>query len=483
MLKFLKNREQLISTLIFGIGVVVIGILVWGSTNISIWQDEVFQLRMIDHPYAYFLTKARDAAPPFHFAILKTFVMLAGFIFPNIHYISVAKFSSVLAYIIIFAVSNIIVRKNFGAIAGSLSGLLCMTMPVLFTYGLEFRMYAWSITIAFLWFVAFYNYLEHETIVNAVVITVVGTLGVFTHYYVAFGVAYAYIILFIYCLIKKRYKSAVRIVGVSLGSAVLFSPWLAIAFKRVVKIANNFWLPEVKKEEVVQDFFFPIKPDVSQYGMDKIGALIFGIIIIFFLVRLFFGEKDNKSLLTMIGLTMPFAVAIIGILIGKYVFSVFQPRYIMVVMACFWMAFSIAVGNLKSHKYIQILILLFLLSVAFLDVSKHTKEEMRYADNIEVLCNFLESHDGAIVIDDGRTFNCLPYYTDRQVLSVTGDDNDYELILDMISNREKVYLFHSNMSNVDLSYAAKLEEDGVSCKLVENCGIEYVLLEVYELSR
>lgn len=484
MAKFFKDRERALCGLFLAISIIVFGIYIWGCTNISIWPDEVCDLKMIKRPYAYFLTALRDAAPPFHFTLLKTFVGIAGIVLPKLHFIRAAKFSSVLAYLIIFAVSNTIVRKRFGAVAGAMCGLLCMTMPSMFPFGIELRMYAWAVTIAFLWFVAFYEFLENESVVNIIILSVLGALGVFTHYYVVFGVVYAYVFFFILCLCQKRYKSAFKILGAGIGSSVLFSPWLFVAFRSLVKLASGFWLPEVTGADVVKDFFFPLKPDVSKLGIDKLGAVVFGVIIVYFLARWMKEEKSNKRIFTIIGITMPFAVAIIGILIGKFVFTVFQPRYIMVIMSCFWLAIAISVGNIKSNRIIQTLIILFILGVAFLDVAKHTKDEVEYADNIEILCDFLDTHDGVIATDDSRINTCIPYYSDMEVFVVSGKKEDrYDEVMEQIENGETVYLLHSDMSNVNSSYMDRMKAEGVTFEHIVDCGIEYIGIEIFEISK
>ena len=479
-----KDKEQFLSRLFLITNIVIFGVLVWECTNISIWSDEAFDLKMIQKPYAYFLTRLRDAAPPFHFTVLKAFVEFWRQFFPEVNTIHIAKFSSVFSYIILFITSNTVIRKRFGALAGSFCGLLCITMPSLFRFGTELRMYSWAVLISFLWFVAFYEYLENETLLNGIIITVLGTLGVFTHYYIVFGVAYSYICFFILCVIKKNYKSAIKIVGVGLGSSILFSPWIYVAYRPLVKVANNFWLPEVTKEKAARDFFYPFKPDVTKFGIDVIGAVLICIIIVYFVARWIKEENSNKKLFVLLGITMPFVVATIGVFIGKYVFSVFQPRYIMVVMACFWIAIGISVTNLKSNKYINILIIVFLMGIALLDVAKNVKDEVEYVTNIDTLCDFLDDYSNeTIVVDDSRVWNILPFYATVESLYDFRKDEQHDEIVEMIENGETVYYFHSNMYKKDNAYIDEMKASGYKVELFENTGIEYVKIEIYELSK
>lgn len=477
-----KSKENVLCTALLALNIIVVATMVWSCFNVSVWVDEVFDLNMIKHNFSYFLMKNRDAAPPFHFTVLKIFVDTARVLMPGVNPVYIAKISSLVPYLIIITVSYTYVRRHFGMLAAALSGLICVTMPKLYPFATELRMYSWAIMIAYLWFIAFHHYIICEDTKSAVLITLFGTLGVFTHYYVVFGVIYAYAFYFFYSLYKKKYKCAISIACVSAASAVLYLPWVIIAYKSVVKMASNFWIPKSSGKKAAKDFFYPIKPDVTKLNIDTIGAIVICIIIIFLIWRLVKSEKNGNLLFSFIGLTMPFAVAIIGTLIGKYLFSVFQPRYVLVVMACFWATVAIIIDKYDIKPIVKYGIIAFLVCISVLNVAKHVKDEVSYAKNIDIFCEFLSTYDGLVAIDDGRVYNCLSYYADNETISMSGKDDHYDEAVALIKEGKCEYLLHSNMENVDSTYLDKLENDGISIILVETCGIEYVGLEIYKFS-
>lgn len=476
-----ENMNKKIPKALLIINIAMLLILFISCFNLSIWTDEAFDLNMITHKFGYFLLNSRDASPPLHFAILKAFVDIFSFVFPNINSIYVAKFCSLVPYVVICVISNTYVKKKFGELAGALCGLLCITMPTLYTFGIQIRQYSWTVLLAFVWFVFFCEYVSNEKLVYAAVLALVGPISVFAHYYVVFGIVYAYVFYGIYCIVTKKYKQILMLVLSSIASSLIFSIWLYIALKSIVKTASTFWIPTVTSKDVISSFLFPFKLDVDKMYSGTFCAIIFIILICYFIYKWIKSKKSIDKVFVCIGLTMPFFVTIVGLLIGRFCFSVFQPRYVMTIMACFWMCFAISVSkDIVSNKWRMVLIA-FLMIVASLDVAKHAKDEMEYSKNMKVLNNFLESNEGMLVVDDKRINACLPFYTSVDTIYIKTKD-DLDFVVDNIRNNDQVFFLHSDMHDVDSTYMDKLKKEGVSFDYVSECGIEYVGVTIYRIN-
>lgn len=469
-----------ISKVLIALNILTLIVLFMCCFNVSIWPDEVCDLNMIKHPFGYFLLNSRDASPPFHFAILKLFVDSFALVAPGINYIYVSKFCSLVPYIIICVISNTYVRKKFGEHSGALCGLLCVTMPAMFVFGIEIRQYSWAVVLAFVWFLFFYEYITSEKKRYAFILAFVGPLAVFGHYFTVFGIVYAYVLYGIHCLVKKKYKQIITLALASVISCGLFSLWLMVAMKRIMNSASNFWLPQVTAGDVVASFIFPFKADVDKLHSGTVVAIILLGFIAYFLYRWIKAERSAENLFVIAGLTIPFIVTIVGLLIGRYAFSVFQPRYIMPVMACCWMCFAISLSRIMKPGYIKMALMMFLLLVAVLNVAKHTKDEKEYADNIAVLNDFLDNNNGLLVVDDSRLSTCLPFYTNETICNIDEADNA-NFVASSVFGGEDVFYLHSDMAQGNGEYMDGLKKKGLIFEKITDCGIEYIGIEIYKL--
>lgn len=485
----IKNNdyEQEMSLYITIANIVILILLFVMCLDKSIWSDEAYDLRMITNPYSYFLLSFRDAAPPFHFFIMKVFVDTAKVILPGVNYIYVAKMCSLVPYIFIFVLSHTFVVRRWGKLTGALCGMLSITMPMMFVFGIEMRQYSWSVLLAFLWFLAFCDYVEKETVAKAIAITILGPISLMSHYFIVFGIVYAYVFYCIYSLIKKSYRGVLILCGVSFGSCLLFLPWIFLAFGGVLKSAKKFWIPKITISDIGGALIFPFRPDVSKWPIEVLGTLLMFTVLVYLIIRLKEGEYSSAKVISYIGITMPFAVAVVGLFIGAFVFPVFQPRYIMPIMACCWLGVSIAIANYVDIPKIKIAIIAFLMCIALLNVAKHTKDEVAYKKNIDILIEFLEGveHKDMIqfAVDDDHLRGCLPFYTDEAFYSINWFEEDYGMVVDSALAGNDMYLFHSTYYKTDASYIDDMKAQGIVMDKIVDCGIEYVDLEIYLLHK
>lgn len=484
-----SDRDRVIDKLIVYIirtinvlTIILMGVLCFNS---SIWKDETWDLEVITHPYSYFLLHSRDASPPFHFAILKMCVEGARFCFPSINYIYVAKLCSLIPFVIIVIISNTYVKKKCGDFTGALCGLLCITMPQLFPFGIEIRQYSWAVCLAFVWFCAFISYYENSSYKNVLLITIFGPLAVFSHYYIFFGIVYAYSYYLIDNIVHKKWVGIKRLVVFSLGACVCFSPWIFVAGNEVYGMAKSFWIPPITGKTALYTLVYPFIADTNKYGIGNIcGALLIIIIASLFVNMLFESYSASKSLV-IIGVTMPFVVGACGLLVGILVAPVFQPRYVMPIMGCFWLCFSYLLCKLIKRNAVRYCLLCFIGIISFLNIYKHTKDEIEYKKNIVIFESYINENKDLIILDDVRMDSCVPYYTDTQYYVVDQNNvrDDRAQIYQAISSGKTLTLLHSTMNDVGDFLLKELADSNVEMAKILDCGVEYVGLEVYRVNK
>ena len=476
-----KNSEVILIRVFEVLSIILLICMTILCFNNSIWIDEVFDLNLIENPYSYFIFSNRDSAPPVHFILLKFLVSIGKVIFPSISTIILAKLASLFPYYILFLVTNIKIKKMFGKLTAALFLFLCMTMPHMLGLTIEIRQYSWSILIAVLWFVAFYDYLTCLKWEKIVVPIILGVLLTLTHYYACFLVVIGYITYFLWC-IKKSDKTGIKqVLAMMLGSCILFSPWLFIVnLSQEVNKFNLIINAENMLEVVVYVFF----SDTNKFGIGYIVATILYIIWIFFLLYNSKELNDKNRIFTFIGLFAPIGIMIIGIGVVFFVAPAFQPRYIMPSMGCFWLAFSIMLNRIKDRKMFFRLILSFVVFVSFLDVYKTIKDENDYAKGINKVENILEEMevDDILVSNDYRIVCYLPFFSDNSIIYLDSEDSlSVEKVKSLIEDKHDIYYFELPNYGVH-NFIEQSEENGYSCESLGMCRFEYVITEGYRIN-
>lgn len=465
------------------INIAVIVLMVVLCFNRSVWKDETCDLEMITHPYSYFLLRFRDSAPPFHFFVLKLLVGGVTSIFPAADYIIVAKLVSVVPYIIIFILSNTLIRKIWGGICGATFSTLMVCMPNLFTLGMEIRQYTWSMLITLLWFLSFYYLITKKNVISVVIASVMGPMALLTHYYVVFGIAYVYLLYFIMCIREKRSRELRNISIVMIMSVILFSAWIIGSYKYILNDAKTEFNILVNGELIRNVVLYVTHPDSYKWEIIDILAIA-GYVLIGILLFIYIRKRRKNDIMVYAGLGMVPAVMICGLLIGRFVIPCFQARYMIPVFACFWLSVSILISKSELSGIMAALYLCFFIGYAFIDIYKGTKDELEYRNNIIIFEEFLKNNEGELVIDDSRIGMSLPYYTDRNWYDYDGSNSEIlDIIYKRIVNGKNVYFIESRAKKEEVNLMEDMRNYDVEFIPIEHSGIEYIFFDIYQVER
>ncbi len=481
----MKNhiKKIRIEYVLFAISMLLMIVLFLLSLNESLWKDEIFDMQMIEHPYSYFLLTNRDLAPPVHFTILKFGVDLMKTLVPSISSIIVAKWVSLIPYIIIQIISLTYVRKKYSTLVSAIFSFCVLSMPHMYGLGIEIRQYSWSILFMLLFYIALLEYAKKGDTKRLLLCAVWGGLAACTHYYACFGIAFSIIVIFVYSIKLHNIVVVKKMIFAGLLTGVLFIPWFIVFLIGIMegRVGINY---RVSRDNYLDVFTYILRPDGNKYNL----GYILCVCLIILVVYLFYHEIKNieKNIDTVMGIAMPVVILITGTVISVILIPAFQARYIMPCMGVFWMSIAIAIENQK--RKVLLVVCGFLLIVGMFDVAKDVKEEVAYKENVEKLFSFFETmnSEDVIITNNKRIPYCFSYYIDNEVILWNSvEEQQYELVSQMIEENRQVYCFESYIKgeNDKLITDSIIEKTGLDVENIGLFGLEYVKGTIYKMEK
>lgn len=471
------KMEKYVAFMLYGLSISLFMIMTVLAFNNSIWKDEVFDLNLIQHPYSYFVFSNRDSAPPIHFIILKFGVELLHGLFPFLSEIICAKLTSLIPYLLLIICSLTKLRKRYGLLSSAFFSFLIISMPKMLTVSIEIRQYSWAVFMGVIWFIYLGEFIEKQDVKSCIISTILGVLMTLIHYYACLAVVCAYIILFFVFFKSRCYSALKKILGMMLGSCLLFLPWLLIAARDIWSDANVFDII-LTKRDILPTLTYGLITDTNKFGIGYGTAFIFVIFVIVFFVYM----CKEKDIYLTIGLLIPFFVGTVGILVSFYVAPCFWGRYIIPSMGCFWLAFALCVGKIDKYKFFRIVIILFCLFVGGINLYKNVKEEIMYKNNFTELEAYMNDipKNAIIVSNDHRVVNCLSYYLDNEMVILRSEDEFWEWEIDAVLKEDNSLIYMETIeSKNDLAFEEMCREKGKDIIYNGEYGLEYIMFDIY----
>ena len=120
-------------------------------------------MAIIKHSYAEVINlTAKDVHPPLYYLILKIIVDGVRALVPEISVIYVAKLVSVIPYIILMLVFATKVHKEWGYYVAGTGEFGILAMSNLINYGVEIRMYSFSVLFVTLTYLYIYDVVKRD---------------------------------------------------------------------------------------------------------------------------------------------------------------------------------------------------------------------------------------------------------------------------------------------------------------------------------
>jgi len=481
----------------------------------DIWYDEIFSMEFVTRPISQMLEIAmKDVHPPLYYIIVRMAEVIA-MAFGITNTIAVAKFMSVMPYILLMIYGATFIRKKFNMLTSGLFMVMVVGMPQMYDMTVEIRMYSWAlffVTAAFLHGIELMKSKDKGIIINAFLVIAYGTAACYTHYYGMLAVYSLYLGLFIWSLIgQKDGEVFAKAPGLTFCfpfiSAILYIPWVFVVISQTRTVAENYWIQPVTLRTIPGCAKYMLLGTFNSSLWGYIFAAVMALIIaasIFLSIKDFGSWISKTVLLGIFVLTMLIAGAFV---LSALIRPIFVYRYMIPALGVFWLSIAIAV----SSRFKEILSLAAALVFVFVSLrdyqtfnwSEGYKLEMMSSadevfstidDDTIIICNF--NHIQALssfylnnYYESLDNYNTIyAYQTEPETLipvmlkgiEVLGDDADEEILQFLLEGKKVLFLgsFNSReeiVANWESSY-------GIVSTYITECMVERYWFNVYELS-
>lgn len=449
--------------------------------SLSLNADEAYTLALVRHPWRQFLELiCGDVHPPLYYFTLKLFVQC--FIYNNILLIISSKLFSMIPFIAFWFFGLFSVGKDYGKKAGGLFSLLIIGMPSMIHIGSEIRMYSFGMLFVVL---AVYQVIRkgQMNVDRWIKLVFFSICACYSHYYACISIAVVFTFLFFIC-IKKKHSLKSYFLSVLIIFAC-YIPWMWVMINQVKGVSENFWIPKVSVDDIINIFMLYFKPYFSAYPINAILSIMLIIGCFTFFYK--YGRCDR----ILICILMPIIVAFIVIVISVVVRPILIARYLVFSFSSFWLGMSIVITESKfsnKSQWLKKFLFGLIILISGIDVASYIKNEYCYDNNMaqtqKVICEFCGDN---LITNDLHIQQCLAFYSSEKVYGVDIDAGEntrkvYDMLLcdgDEIYNFDnETYIFSQNISDIEAmrsKYIGKYSWSDTKSFDIEQYHIFYVM--------
>ncbi|MDR1722247.1 MAG: hypothetical protein LBR24_04275 [Methanobrevibacter sp.] len=306
-------------------------------------------------------------------------------------------------------------RKDFGWLTSGIFGFCIITMPKMMIYATQIRMYSWVMFFATISFYYAYKLLKQANNKNWIIFTIFNLLTIYTHYYGAIAIVFIYLFLILKNknLINKWFLSAITLTSI-------YIPWVFLFLKKTV-FGDNQWSKSTF-QDIPNTIWFIFSPHYHDLDMTVLGIifLITFIILIIYYISQIIKDKKNSSSLINGGFIVLIATMSFGCLFSVLIRPMFYPKYVFVVIGCFWLSFSVLLSKTyNSRKRIFVPILIFLIFVGICNSITFINSEnvSKFADfEFKNYLNQISENDTIIYIGPQLMDRFFHFYLNNSII-------------------------------------------------------------------
>ena len=364
--------------------------------------DEWFTRGLIDLPLIEGIRiTIIDVHPPLYYEIPKAIVAVLTAVGIPFNEIVAMKLASAIPYVIIMAVSYLVVRRQYGWFACGFFTLSTLLMCQFFTYFFIARMYSWGLLFIFLAFLCVRPILEDNDLKYWILLSLFTVLGSYTHYFVAFALICLYIILFVSEVVlggDERISNFKNWLISTVISVAFYVPWVFKLLPQINKVHNDYWVQPLTPEQLILGFNFLFISHMPIF----VGLVLLVICAAVFIWYYRKGDDELLSKYVLIGfLTVMMTIAILAILSVTYK-PIYQDRYVLPVIILLWFSISIFISKQDFKKVIIPLLVIILIAGAFNVSDQFTMIHKDYEKTVDAMDSLAEiNQPGNIVVIEG----------------------------------------------------------------------------------
>ena len=204
-------------------------------------------------------------------------------------------------------------------------------------------MYSWGALFILLSFCKLYDIFNYARTRDFALFTVFSLMAAYTHYYCLVSVAFFYVVLLIFALVRDHglIKKTLLTYGITI---ICYLPWFVVLLITFGRTLNDYWMTNIPL--LTECFFFLFS-----------GPLKIILFICFMLVSVVYFLKERKTTTAfwiLAGVASIFGTMFIGIVVSRLFRPLFIVRYLYPVSIIAWLILSLGLSKLKGYRYYAI---------------------------------------------------------------------------------------------------------------------------------
>lgn len=339
----------------------------------SIWLDEAAS---IDGSKESFVSVIQSSGrlhnvPPLYFVLLHFWMLLFG-----TGEIAVRSLSAIFGIISIFVIYQVgcqLFNRKVGLISSFLSAISCYHIY----YSQEARAYSLLQLLTLLSFSFFIKILktDDKRELYFALLLLTNVCLAYTHPYGLFAIV-SQIVYFLF-LWSEYKRLRFWFMGVQVGTAAFFSPWIPTFFGRVSKISEGFWIDKPSLKDIFQTFIDYTSGDFGLSGLSSMFFLVFSILCLIALISIkrvnggwtrrkplqsvkglswnISPEFVEETLLLLLWLSFPI---IIPFIVSQFITPIYLTRYTIGASAAFYLLVAKGISAFTSRKALFFVVIL-----------------------------------------------------------------------------------------------------------------------------
>ncbi|MDE7478775.1 MAG: glycosyltransferase family 39 protein [Lachnospiraceae bacterium] len=429
--------------------------------NQNIWTDEAFTIDLVSNNTIYGIISgtANDVHPPLYYLIAKVFVSMFGSGF------QVYKIVSIVPVALTMFLSVIYIRPWFGTKTALLFLLFFNAIPSVMEYGVQIRMYSWSIFFITAAGLSAYGAYTEDGIKHWYILSLSALCACYTHNFAMISAVWIYVLLGASLIMRKK-SVPVRWLLSGMLVGICFIPWLFVLLRQTSLRVDNYWIEPITANTIMGYFS-------DLYGSRlPFTTVMFAILLIAAVVS---GNcRCEIKYYSILLLLIPLLTTLVGVLVSVLITPFFIARYLIPCMGLVALALAIGFGRDKSISFGLLCVFLVVMIgnsyyTNYIDeyCSTHTDELLDYLDE-----NLTEKD---IILYNNQLYGYIyACYFDKDMLCFLDE-------MDFNTDYETIWYFDSCIS--PWLPDTVLAEHGLTKEYIATTGIEqndFILYKIHK---
>lgn len=445
------EKRDYLGMFLFALGVLsLLYMFIAPISNIFIHVDEYWTYTLMNLPFMDAMNVIiHDVHPPLYYWIL---YLCAPFGLDNLYALKVA---SIVPYILVMILSLTKIRRDYGWLTAGLFIFCVGFMSDFFVEFLTIRMYSWGMFFLVMTFIYYNEVITNWDKRSWVLLTVFTLLSAYTQYF--FGITCALIYLLILIEILQNHRDKLRQFGKSLlALIVLYAPW-AVVFVYQLKTQSGGYHEGLNPVNLIHfATYFAIKGE--NFRPETIAFKVIAVVFLVMLLAIIYKKREKLPAAGVFLLYATIAIGVAGLMFSFC--NTMRVRYLVPVIAIFWLSASIVIGKIENRKVFAVMMILVMLlagaSLIITEQDMHSR--ISYNDKKADFLNGIDNNRTVVVYNTDYGYRVLHDDITHAKEYTLGDTYFYSDDVEICKNlteildknpHKKVYLV--NWANKDIN--------------------------------